>query len=68
MMPWSGRAQLAYSVSLKEILKAGKPLCVLESMKGEMQISVPEKSLNGVCKAKELQIDLLSPCKVLWWS
>ena len=35
-----------YNVSVGDVLKAGEPLVVLESMKMEMKISVPEE-LDG---------------------
>lgn len=63
---------LSYSVSVGDILKAGEPLCVLESMKMEMKISVPDeldgkevKSLPVAGRTKELQGDLLSPGDLL---
>ena len=53
-------------------MKAGAPLCVLESMKMEMKISVPDE-LDGLtvralpCKGrtKEKQGDLLAPGDLL---
>merc|ERR1712093_661218 len=63
---------LSYAVSPGDVLKAGEPLCVLESMKMEMKISVPEE-LDGMevkalpCKGrtKEKQGDILSPGDLL---
>merc|ERR1740138_870685 len=63
---------LTYSVKVGDVLKAGDPLCVLESMKMEMKISVPDE-LDGLkvkalpCKGrtKEKQGDILSPGDLL---
>jgi len=63
---------LSYSVEVGDVLKAGAPLCVLESMKMEMKISVPD-DLGGLtvralpCKGrtKEKQGDLLAPGDLL---
>lgn len=59
---------LSYSVSVGDVLKAGEPLCVLESMKMEMKISVPDeidglkvKSLPLKGRTKEKQGDILAP-------
>mmetsp|Transcript_53138 Transcript_53138/g.124477 ORF Transcript_53138/g.124477 Transcript_53138/m.124477 type:complete len:1295 (-) Transcript_53138:103-3987(-) len=59
---------LAYSVAEGDTLKAGAPLCVFESMKMEMKISVPDeldglqvKSLPLKGRTKEKQGDMLSP-------
>eukprot|EP00931_Biecheleriopsis_adriatica_P083062 TRINITY_DN5657_c0_g1_i3.p1 TRINITY_DN5657_c0_g1~~TRINITY_DN5657_c0_g1_i3.p1 ORF type:complete len:1302 (+),score=355.00 TRINITY_DN5657_c0_g1_i3:71-3976(+) len=59
---------LSYSVKVGDVLKKGEPLCVLESMKMEMKISVPDE-LDGLivkdlpCKGrtKEKQGDILAP-------
>jgi len=63
---------LSYSVKVGDVLKAGDPLVVLESMKMEMKISVPDeldgmKVKNLPCKGrtKELQGDILSPGDLL---
>jgi biotin carboxyl carrier protein len=63
---------LAYSVKTGDVLKAGGPLCVLESMKMEMKISVPDeldgkvvKSLPCSVRTKEKQGDLLMPGDLL---
>jgi len=63
---------LSYAVAIGDRLKAGAPLCVLESMKMEMKISVPD-SLDGKevlalpCKGrtKEAQGDILAPGDLL---
>lgn len=63
---------LMYNVDVGDVLKAGAPLCVLESMKMEMKISVPD-DLDGLvvknlpCKGrtKEKQGDLLAPGDLL---
>merc|ERR1712038_1013274 len=63
---------LMYNVDVGDTLKAGAPLCVLESMKMEMKISVPDE-LDGLivkalpCKGrtKEKQGDLLAPGDLL---
>jgi len=63
---------LSYAVAVGDKLKVGAPLCVLESMKMEMKISVPE-SLDGKevltlpCKGrtKETQGDILAPGDLL---
>merc|ERR1711953_1493635 len=59
---------LAYNVKVGDVLKEGDPLCVLESMKMEMKISVPDeldglkvKSLPCKGRTKEKQGDLLAP-------
>jgi len=59
---------LTYSVNVGDVLKAGEPLVVLESMKMEMKISVPDeldglkvKSLPCKGRTKEKQGDLLAP-------
>merc|ERR1712066_846258 len=59
---------LSYAVQVGQVLKAGEPLCVLESMKMEMKISVP-KEFDGLevqalpCsgRTKEKQGDILAP-------
>jgi hypothetical protein len=63
---------LSYSVSPGDVLKAGAPLCVLESMKMEMKISVPDdaaglqvKSLPCRARSKERQGDILAPGDLL---
>lgn len=63
---------LTYSVQVGDKLKVGQPLCVLESMKMEMKISVPSE-LDGFevqslpCKGrtKETQGDILAPGDLL---
>lgn len=63
---------LSYSVAVGDVLVAGAPLCVLESMKMEMKISVPDE-LAGMkvralpCKGrtKEKQGDILAPGDLL---
>merc|ERR1712242_348159 len=63
---------LMYNVDVGDKLEAGAPLCVLESMKMEMKISVPD-DLDGLvvkalpCKGrtKEKQGDLLTPGDLL---
>jgi len=63
---------LSYSVKPGDVLQAGEPLVVLESMKMEMKISVPDE-LNGMkvkalpCKGrtKEKQGDILAPGDLL---
>jgi len=59
---------LSYSVKVGDKLKTGEPLCVLESMKMEMKISVPSdidglvvKALPCAGRTKEKQGDILSP-------
>jgi biotin carboxylase/biotin carboxyl carrier protein len=63
---------LAYSVKTGDVLKAGAPLVVLESMKMEMKISVPDeldgkvvKNLPCNVRTKEKQGDLLMPGDLL---
>jgi len=63
---------LSYAVAPGDVLKAGNPLCVLESMKMEMKISVPDeldgmKVKNLPCKGrtKEKQGDILAPGDLL---
>eukprot|EP00928_Gymnodinium_smaydae_P075083 TRINITY_DN580_c0_g3_i2.p1 TRINITY_DN580_c0_g3~~TRINITY_DN580_c0_g3_i2.p1 ORF type:complete len:1332 (+),score=271.44 TRINITY_DN580_c0_g3_i2:485-3997(+) len=63
---------LSYAVSPGDVLKAGEPLCVLESMKMEMKISVPDeldgyevKSLPCKIRTKEKQGDILAPGDLL---
>jgi len=63
---------LSYAVKPGDILEKGQPLCVLESMKMEMKISVPEeldgfkvKSLPCKGRTKEKQGDLLKPGDLL---
>eukprot|EP00933_Yihiella_yeosuensis_P071818 TRINITY_DN80059_c0_g1_i1.p1 TRINITY_DN80059_c0_g1~~TRINITY_DN80059_c0_g1_i1.p1 ORF type:complete len:1309 (-),score=305.53 TRINITY_DN80059_c0_g1_i1:114-4040(-) len=59
---------LSYAVKVGDTLKKGEPLCVLESMKMEMKLSVPDE-LDGLvvkdlpCKGrtKEKQGDIISP-------
>jgi len=63
---------LSYAVAPGDVLEKGKPLCVLESMKMEMKISVPD-DLDGMkvkalpCKGrtKEAHGDILSPGDLL---
>jgi len=63
---------LKYNVKVGDVLKEGAPLCVLESMKMEMKISVPAE-LDGMVVAnlpcnqrtKEKQGDLLAPGDLL---
>lgn len=63
---------LKYNVKKGDVLKEGEPLCVLESMKMEMKISVPAE-LDGMIVAnlpcntrtKEKQGDLLAPGDLL---
>mmetsp|Transcript_104988 Transcript_104988/g.205968 ORF Transcript_104988/g.205968 Transcript_104988/m.205968 type:complete len:103 (+) Transcript_104988:3-311(+) len=63
---------LSYQVAVGDKLKAGAPLCVLESMKMEMKISVPD-SLDGKevvalplkGRTKTAQGDILSPGDLL---
>jgi biotin carboxyl carrier protein len=63
---------ISYSVKVGDVLVTGKPLCVLESMKMEVKISVPE-SLNGLvvgalaCSGRtaERQGDVLTPGDLL---
>lgn len=63
---------LSYAVKPGDILKAGEPMVVLESMKMEMKISVPDE-LDGLvvkalpCKGrtKETQGDILAPGDLL---
>jgi len=57
---------LAYSVKVGDVLKAGEPLVVLESMKMEMKIAVPDeydgkkvKSLPCIFRTKDAQGDTL---------
>lgn len=59
---------LFYNVKVGDVLKAGEPLVVLESMKMEMKISVPDeldglqvKALPCNGRTKEKQGDLLAP-------
>lgn len=59
---------LSYAVKVGDVLKKGQPLCVLESMKMEMKLSVPDELDGLVVKAlplkgrtKEKQGDILSP-------
>merc|ERR1719468_555031 len=63
---------LMYNVKEGDKLKAGAPLCVLESMKMEMKISVPDeldgltvKSLPVKGRTTEKQGDLLAPGDLL---
>jgi len=63
---------LSYSVKPGDVLKAGDPLVVLESMKMEMKISVPDeidgkkvKSLPCKGRTKEAQGDILAPGDLL---
>jgi len=63
---------LLYNVAVGDKLKAGAPLCVLESMKMEMKVSVPD-SLDGLevkslpCKGrtKEAQGTIMAPGDLL---
>merc|ERR1712151_672339 len=63
---------LMYNVKVGDKLKAGDPLCVLESMKMEMKISVPDeiagktvKNLPCNVRTKEKQGDILAPGDLL---
>merc|ERR1712151_457994 len=63
---------LLYNVKVGDVLKAGEPLCVLESMKMEMKISVPDeidglavKGLPCNVRTKEKQGDILAPGDLL---
>lgn len=63
---------LMYNVKEGDKLEAGAPLCVLESMKMEMKISIPDeldglivKSLPCKGRTKEKQGDLLAPGDLL---
>lgn len=63
---------LSYSVQVGDKLVKGAPLCVLESMKMEMKISVPDeldgkevKSLTCKGRTKEKQGDILMPGDLL---
>merc|ERR1719387_1368294 len=63
---------LSYVVKPGDILEAGGPLCVLESMKMELKISVPDefdgkkvKALPCKGRTKELQGDILKPGDLL---
>jgi hypothetical protein len=63
---------LVYNVKVGDVLKKGAPLVVLESMKMEMKISVPDeldgmkvKSLPCKIRTKEAQGDLLAPGDLL---
>jgi len=63
---------LLYNVKPGDVLKKGNPLVVLESMKMEMKISVPDeldglkvKNLPCAGRTKEKQGDILSPGDLL---
>jgi biotin carboxylase/biotin carboxyl carrier protein len=63
---------LTYNVKAGDVLKAGEPLCVLESMKMEMKLSVPDeldglkvKALPCNIRTKEKQGDILAPGDLL---
>merc|ERR1712070_605172 len=63
---------LVYNVKPGDVLKKGAPLVVLESMKMEMKISVPDeldglkvKSLPCSIRTKEFQGDILAPGDLL---
>lgn len=63
---------LVYNVKVGDVLKAGGPLVVLESMKMEMKISVPDeldglkvKALPCKIRTKEFQGDILAPGDLL---
>jgi len=63
---------LVYSVKVGDVLKAGAPMVVLESMKMEMKISVPAeldglkvKALPCKIRTKEFQGDILAPGDLL---
>merc|ERR550514_1541561 len=63
---------LSYAVKPGDVLEKGAPLCVLESMKMEMKISVPDELdgktvLSVPCngRTKEKQGDILSPGDLL---
>ena len=63
---------IKYVVKMGDKLKAGDPLCVLESMKMEVKISVPDHldghvvgSLPAKGRTAELQGDILKPGDLL---
>jgi biotin carboxyl carrier protein len=63
---------LVYNVKVGDVLKKGSPMVVLESMKMEMKISVPDeldgmkvKSLSCKIRTKEFQGDILAPGDLL---
>lgn len=63
---------LAYSVTVGDVLKAGQPFCVLESMKMEVKIPVPQhldghvvSALPNRGRTAEAQGDILSPGHLL---
>merc|ERR1712176_1417738 len=63
---------LVYNVKVGDVLEAGQPLVVLESMKMEMKISVPDeingmavKALPCTVRTKEKQGDILAPGDLL---
>jgi len=63
---------LSYSVKVGDVLKAGEPLCVFESMKMEMKISVPDDVDGKVVarlpinqRTKTTQGDILAPGDLL---
>merc|ERR1712166_627625 len=63
---------IQYQVKPGDVLKTGQPLCILESMKMEVKISVPEHmdgfvvgSLPAKGRTAELQGDVLKPGDLL---
>ena len=63
---------IKYQVKPGDVLKAGDPLCVLESMKMEVKISVPDSmdgfvvgSLPAKGRTSEKQGDILKPGDLL---
>jgi pyruvate carboxylase len=63
---------IAYNVKVGDVLKAGAPMCVMESMKMEVKLSVPAelqgfkvKSLPRKGRTATLQGDLLTPGDLL---
>jgi len=63
---------LSYNVTVGEVLQKGKPLCVLESMKMEVKISVPDnchglKVVALPCRGRTAtqQGDILAPGDLL---
>jgi len=63
---------LVYKVKVGDVLEAGAPLCVLESMKMEMKIPVPDeiaglkvKALPCNIRTKVVQGDILAPGDLL---
>jgi len=67
-----GGEVLAYEVEVGDVLKVGAPLCVLESMKMEMKISLPEeldgkevRSTPCTVRSAATQGDMLMPGNLL---